>query len=79
MFLTPHRICLSIATPACFPTRPPFVRLRTEKSLSAVRYSIARPHSKLVSTQSRWPSRVVSLSFHLRSRTSKLSQVIQTP
>jgi hypothetical protein len=79
VFLTPHSTCLSCATLACLPTRPPFLRLRTRRSLPGMRFSLARPRSELFSEQYCTTSRVISLSFHPSSPASRLSQAIQTP
>lgn len=79
MFLTPHRTCLSFATLACLPTRPPFLRLRTKQSLVRWPSPFAQPHSELSSEQYHMASRAISLSLHNSSLTSTLSQAIQTP
>jgi hypothetical protein len=79
MFLTRHRTCLSFATLACLPTRPPFLRLRTKQSLVRWRFPFTQPHSELFSEQYHTASRAISLSLHHSSLTSTLSQAIQTP
>jgi hypothetical protein len=79
MSLTRLRACLSFATPACLPTRPPLLRLRTRRSLLRWRYSLAQPRSELFSEQHDTASRASSLSLHHGSLTSRLSQAIQTP
>jgi hypothetical protein len=79
MFLTPHRTCLSFATLACLPTRPPFLRLCTKPGLSRLPSPVAQPHSELFPEQYHMPSKVICLSLLPDSLTSKFSQAIQTP
>ncbi len=49
MSLTRLRACLSFATPACLPTRPPLLRLRTRRSFLRWRYSLAQSRAELFS------------------------------
>src|ERR1700722_14313225 len=79
ILLTPHRTCLSFATLACFPTRPPFLRLCTKPGPSRLPSPVAQPHSERFPEQYHMPSRVICLSLLPNSLTSTLSQAIQTP
>ena len=79
MPLTPLRARVSFATLACLPTRLLLLRLRTRPGHSRLPSPVTRPHSELFPEQYHMPSRVICLSLHPCSPTSKLSQKIQTP
>jgi hypothetical protein len=77
MPLIPHRTWLSTAMLACFPAGPLLVRIK--QSLPAARFPSARLHSSPSSAQSRMPSKELRRYRYPSSRTSALSQAIQTP
>jgi hypothetical protein len=79
MSLTPLRACLSFATPACPPTRPPVLRLETKQNPIRWRFSFAQPYTELFWGHCHTACSTIGRSLHRSSLTSALSEAIQTP
>ena len=79
MLLTRHKVWISTATIACFPTCPLHVCLQTEQSLPTGRLPSVRINVFPSSAPSHTPSTLIGRRSHPTQPDSPTPQTIQTP
>jgi hypothetical protein len=79
MLLTRHKVWISTATIACFPTRPLHVCLQTEHSLVADHLPTVSSYANSSSAPSTTPSQPIDLTRHPALPAALLPRTIETP
>jgi hypothetical protein len=79
MLLTRHKVWISTATIACFPTRPLHVYPQTEHGLFADHLPTVSSYANSSSAPSNTPSQPIGLTRYLALLTALLPRTIETP